>query len=100
MEYRDNNYKFPINYAIEFGNSQLVKLMLEQDLYLLKLNSVEIFYSIIEYQNEDTLNYFISSDLIDIKETNFVKTTLLLFGSKKNSSNVYEYTSKIGRAHV
>jgi len=92
LELKDNYYNYSLNYAIKYGNSELVKLLLEQDFDLINIKS-NIFYQMIQYQNENMIKYFIDNNYIDINKTNLI-WTLLLYGSKKYYSEMYSYGNK------
>ena len=92
LELIDIDYNYPLNYAIKYGNSELVKLLLEQNLNLISNNS-NFFYQIIQYQNEDMVKYFIDKNFIDINKTNLI-WTLLYCGTKKYYSQMYSYGTK------
>lgn len=92
MEIIDLESNAPINYAVKYGKSELVKLLLDQDISL-GLNSGDIFYQIIKYQNRELVSYFIDTNLVDINKTNWIWTTIL-FGTKSMYSQFFQYSSK------
>lgn len=88
----DSDNKTHINYAIKYGNEELVMYLLnlyaETDLHLGTL-----FYDIIQYQNEKVVEYFIDNNFVDIEETNFI-WTLWTFGYTGNYSQMLKYGQK------
>jgi len=92
LELEDVELKCPLNYAIQYGNSELVKLLLEQNLNLTKNNS-EIFYQVIRYQDEQMVKYFIENNYVNIDNTSLFWTTLLC-DNKKYYSLMYSYVTK------
>lgn len=90
LELRDENNTHPLNYAIKYSSPKLVKLLLEQDLGILNMNcgcENEIFYSILQYQNDKMIDYFISNEYVDPSKINLF--TIMLCGSKKHYSQMY-----------
>jgi hypothetical protein len=92
LEIRDNNSNYPLNYAIKYCNTEIVKLLLEQNLNEISENP-EILYQMIEYQNESMVKHLIDCNIISFDNTNFV-WTLLLFANKKYYYQMYSYCSK------
>lgn len=82
----------PINYAIKYGKSDLVKLLLDQDISL-GLDSGELFYQLIKYQDKELVSYFIDTNLVDINKTSWIWTTIL-FGTKSMYSQLIQYSRK------
>ena len=92
MEQIDLVSNAPINYAIKYGKSELVKLLLDQDISL-GLDSSDIFYQIIKYQDVELVSYFIDTNLVDIDKTSWIWTSIL-FGNKFMYSQLIQYTRK------
>lgn len=92
MEQIDLVSNAPINYAIKYGKTELVKLLLDQDISL-GLDSSDIFYQIIKYQDVELVSYFIDTNLVDIDKTSWIWTSIL-FGNKSMYSQLIQYTRK------
>jgi hypothetical protein len=82
----------PINYAIKYGNMKLVKLLLEQDVILI-YDQQKIFYEIIQYQNEDMIQYFLNNNFCNIRETN-IFSTIYLYMNRNFYKQMYYYSLK------
>lgn len=94
IEHIDLESNAPINYAIKYGNSELVKLLLDENIYFDdNCCANEIFYQIIKYQSEEIIKYFFDRNLIDINKTSWIWTTLL-FGTRSMYSQIMEYCKK------
>ena len=92
IESIDLELNAPINYAIKYGKSPLVKLLMDK-MDDKKLDNIEIFYQIITYQDDELISYFIDKNLIDINQTNWI-WTLILFGNKSMYSQIIQYSIK------
>lgn len=82
----------PINYAVKYGKSELVKLLLDKDICQC-LDSSELFYQIIKYQDKELISYFIDKNLVDINKTSWI-WTMFLFTNKSMYSQIIPYSKK------
>lgn len=92
LELIDLESNVPINYAIKCGKSELVKLLLDQ--YISSgLDSEELFYQLIKYQDGELVSYFIDTNLVDINKTSWFWTSIL-FGTKSMYYQLIQYSMK------
>jgi hypothetical protein len=68
LERYDKEIKKPINYAIKYGDFKLVQLLLDKQVEM----ENNIIYDVIEYQNSQTIDCFLSDTPIDLSESNFI----------------------------
>ena len=109
LESTDIYSNYPLTYAIEYGNSELIKLLLEQDLSMVN-NNPDFLYQMIKYQDEQMVKYFIEGDFTNINNTNLIWTMILCtnkqfysqmysYGSKKITLSLYEFLRDLSDSH-
>lgn len=81
----------PIDYAIKYSDSLLVKLILEKSTNI--TNKKKIFYNLIKYQSEDMIEYYINNKFVYIDQTN-IFWTVLLYYQKSLYKQIYLYLIK------
>lgn len=86
----DINSKYHIDYAVKYGDKDLVLYLLNQYGQSDFNFTSEQFYEIIKYQDGEVVEYFLNSKFINIRNTNLL-WTLCLCGYKKIYSQMYLY---------
>lgn len=98
----DLEFNTPLDYAIKYGSNKLVQLLLDTMLDLdimLDINFItqekqaDLFYKVIKNRDYVMIDYFINSNIIDIENTNWLWTTILM-GNKNMYSQMFLYGKK------
>lgn len=92
LESIDSQLNSPIDYAVKYGSSEMVKLLLDQGINL-GLNEEKMFYNIIQYHNKDLVEYLINFDIFNVDKTNLI-WSLLMFYNKSLYSQMITYSGK------